>query len=250
MDNFDQLLQETINTPGLLGVSDIDDERKQFEADHPKGPAPTLLGPVQPISDRAIQLIIAFEITSEALYERLYQRPTWPQGKSGVTIGIGYDLGYVQAAQIGRDWTASLGAPAVGTLSRVCGLTGETAHQALQQVTGVTVPFSAASSVFQQTSVPRTTTETANALPGSDALSPDCMGALVSLVYNRGPSFSADGDRYTEMRAIKVDVSQKNFKDIPAQLRSMKRLWAGDPNAAGLVRRRELEALLFEQGLS
>jgi GH24 family phage-related lysozyme (muramidase) len=250
MDNFDQLLQETINTPGLLGVSDIDDERKQFEADHPTGPAPTLLGPVQPISDRAIQLIIAFEITSEALYDRLYQRPTWPKGKSGVTIGIGYDLGYVQAAQIGRDWTASLGAPAVGTLSRVCGLTGETAHQALQQVTGVTVPFSAASSVFQQTSVPRTTTETANALPGSDALSPDCMGALVSLVYNRGPSFSADGDRYTEMRAIKADVSQKNFKDIPAQLRSMKRLWASDPNAAGLVRRRELEALLFEQGLS
>jgi GH24 family phage-related lysozyme (muramidase) len=117
-------------------------------------------------------------------------------------------------------------------------------------VTGVSVPFSAASAVFQQTSVPRTTAETANALPGSDALSPDCMGALVSLVYNRGPSFSADGDRYTEMRAIKTDVMQKRFADIPAQLRSMKRLWAGDPNAAGLVRRRELEALLFEQGLS
>ena len=250
MDNFDQLLQETINTPGLLGVSDIDDERKQFEADHPTGPAPTLLGPVQPISDRAIQLIIAFEITSEALYDRLYQRPTWPKGKSGVTIGIGYDLGYVQAAQVGRDWTASLGAPAVRTLSLVCGLTGEAAHQALQKVTAVDVPFAAASAVFEQTSVPRTTAETAGALPGSDALSPDCLGALVSLVYNRGPSFSADGDRYTEMRAIKADVMQKNFTDIPAQLRSMKRLWEGDPNAVGLLRRRELEALLFEQGLS
>src|SRR5258708_33323102 len=111
MDNFDQLLLETINTPGLLGVSDIDDERKQFEADHPTGPAPTLLGPVRPISDRAIQLIIAFEVTSEAVYNRLYQRPTWPKGKSGVTIGIGYDLGYPAPAQIGPVWTAMLVRP-------------------------------------------------------------------------------------------------------------------------------------------
>jgi GH24 family phage-related lysozyme (muramidase) len=249
MENFDQLLLETINTPGLLGVPDIDDERKQFEADHPQAPQ-RLLGPVPTISDRAIQLIITFEITSEALYEKLYRRPTWPAGKSGVTIGIGYDLGYVQSAQVGRDWTASLGAPAVRTLSLVCGLTGEAAHQALQKVTAVDVPFAAASAVFEQTSVPRTTAETAGALPGSDALSPECLGALVSLVYNRGPSFSADGDRYTEMRAIKADVMQKNFTDIPAQLRSMKRLWEGDPNAVGLLRRRELEALLFEQGLS
>jgi GH24 family phage-related lysozyme (muramidase) len=29
----------------------------------------------------------------------------------------------------------------------------------------------------------------------------------------------------------------------------MKRLWENDPKMAGLVRRRELEALLFEQGL-
>lgn len=250
MTDFDQLLLDTINTPRLLAAPEIDDERKQFEADHPQGPPLHLLGPAPPISDRAIQLIIAFEVTSEAVYERLYRRPTWPKGKSGVTIGIGYDLGYVQAAQVARDWTASLGAPAVEVLSPVCGLTGEAAHQALQQVMSIDVPFSSASAVFQQTSVPRTTAETVGALPGSDALSTDCLGALVSLVYNRGPSFSADGDRYTEMRAIKADVMQKRFADIPGQLRSMKRLWAGNPDAAGLVRRRELEALLFEQGLS
>ncbi|MEJ0002975.1 MAG: hypothetical protein WDN30_04400 [Pararobbsia sp.] len=250
MKNFDQLLLDTIRTPELLAAPEIDEERKQFEADHPQAPAIRLLGPVTPISDRAIQLIIAFEVTSEGVYERLYRRPTWPKGNSGVTIGIGYDLGYVKAPQVDRDWTPSLGAPAVDILSEQCGLTGEAAHQALQRVTGIDVPFSAANTVFRQTSAPRYTAETAGALPGAEALSPDCLGALVSLVYNRGASFSANGDRYAEMRAIKADVSQKHFADIPVQLRAMKRLWAGNPDMAGLVRRRELEALLFEQGLA
>lgn len=63
------------------------------------------------------------------------------------------------------------------------------------------------------------------------------------------PSFGAQGDRYTEMRAIAADVANGNLADIPTQIRSMKRLWANQPNLQGLVRRRELEALLFEEGL-
>jgi GH24 family phage-related lysozyme (muramidase) len=52
------------------------------------------------------------------------------------------------------------------------------------------------------------------------------------------------------MRAIAADVASGNLADIPQQFRSMKRLWENQPNMAGLVRRRELEALLFEEGLS
>ena len=62
-------------------------------------------------------------------------------------------------------------------------------------------------------------------------------------------AFGAQGDRYTEMRAIAADVTNGKLVDIPTQIRSMKRLWANQPNLQGLVRRRELEALLFEEVL-
>jgi GH24 family phage-related lysozyme (muramidase) len=78
-------------------------------------------------------------------------------------------------------------------------------------------------------------------------LSPDCLGALVSLTYNRGPSFGNPGDRYIEMRNIKKLVETKRFADIPAEFRKMKRLW---PGTSGLQIRREREAVLFEHGLA
>lgn len=46
------------------------------------------------ISDEAKLVVIGFEVTGQAYYEKHEARPTWPQGASGVTIGIGYDLGY------------------------------------------------------------------------------------------------------------------------------------------------------------
>jgi hypothetical protein len=74
-------------------------------------------------------------------------------------------------------------------------------------------------------------------------------GALVSLVYNRGPAFNNTDARHTEMRAIRDDVASAQLDDVPHQLRLMKRLWANDSNMAGLVARRESEAVLFEEGL-
>jgi len=250
MNAFDELLSETIRTPGLLAVdASPDEERKLFEREHVP-PLPMLLD-IAPVSSRAVDMIVAFEVSSEAAYDRLYVHPVWPKGNSGVTIGIGYDIGYVNADGLAKDWTTGIGASAVATLAGACGKTGAAASQILPQMRAVTVPFAVASSVFSQTDVPRYTARTLAALPSSAAsLSPDCLGALVSLVYNRGASFGAAGDRYREMRAIRDDIQQQNLKDIPAQLRSMKRLWAGDPNMAGLVRRRELEAVLFEQGLA
>jgi hypothetical protein len=51
----------------------------------------------------------------------------------------------------------------------------------------------------------------------------------------------------TEMRAIRDAVVGGRFADIPAQLRSMERLW---PVGNGLRARREREAKLFEAGLA
>ena len=50
--------------------------------------------------------------------------------------------------------------------------------------------------------LPEYAARTRSALPNTGPLAPESFGALVSLVYNRGASFAAAGDRYAEMRAI------------------------------------------------
>ena len=45
------------------------------------------------ISQAAIDLIVREEVSGKEVYERNYRRPEWPGGSSGVTIGIGYDVG-------------------------------------------------------------------------------------------------------------------------------------------------------------
>lgn len=248
MTAFDTLLGQTRGSAGMFQNAASNEERKQFDAEYPVT-LPTRRDALPPISDKAADLILTFEVSSADAYSRLYQHPVWPKGQSGVTIGIGYDCGYVTSTQISNDWTKGLGQDAVTALSPICGLTGNAAQQALAGVQSVVVPFDAANAVFRNVTLQRTTGQVIHALPNAAKLSPDCLGALVSLVYNRGASFSLQGDRYQEMRAIAADVQNNQLQDIPAQLRSMKRLWQNDPNMAGLVRRRELEALLFEQGL-
>jgi GH24 family phage-related lysozyme (muramidase) len=203
------------------------------------------------ISEKAIQMIVGFEVTSEAYYTKEYTHPTWPQGQSGVTIGIGYDVGYVAEQDLRSDWAGLLDDATLTALVPACGVKGTGAKPVCASLqTTVTVPWTAANTVFRARSIPAYTVSTIHALPRAAQLSPDCLGALVSLVYNRGPSFNADGDRYAEMRAIRDDIASGALTDIPTQLRSMKRLWQGDPAAAGLVARRETEAQLFEAGLS
>jgi GH24 family phage-related lysozyme (muramidase) len=76
---------------------------------------------------------------------------------------------------------------------------------------------------------------------------PDRLGALVSLTYNRGASYDTPGARYKEMRNIKSHMTAEDFERIPGDIRAMKRLW---PGVAGLRKRREREARLFEQGFA
>lgn len=199
-------------------------------------------------SQAAIDLIVAEEVTSKATYQKFYQSPTWPGGASGVTIGIGYDCGYSTADQIDADWSAHLPVEMVEALQAVAGIKGSPAYSHAHEMHGVVVvPFDAAMAVFQGRDMPKWEGIVARALPNTDKLKPDSFGALVSLSYNRGASFSNVGDRYREMRAIHDDMANLRFADIPAQFESMKRLW---PNMAGLRNRRDHEAALFARGLA
>lgn len=198
-------------------------------------------------SEKAIALIVSFEVTSQAFYEAKYRSTIWPEGSSGVTIGIGYDVGYVTKAQLTADWASLLPAEMIAKLATACGVKGIPARAlAASLKSSVDVPWAAANTVFRQKNMPAYSAEVVRALPNTDRLSGDSFGALVSLTFNRGASYSRPGDRYREMRAIKAHMASGNLAAIPNEIRGMKRLW---PTVNGLKRRRDAEAALFAEGL-
>lgn len=202
------------------------------------------------ISRASFDLIVEEEVSGQQAYERKYIHPEKPGGASGVTVGIGYDCGYYTAAQIRQDWGGHIPPDMVEALASCAGIKGDAAYAACDRVKSlVSVPWDAAIAVFSNVSIPKYLVATRKGLPNFDLLGPDCRGALLSLVYNRGASFSTPGDRYTEMRAIRAAMVSKSFAAIPAQLRSMKRLWT-TKSVRGVASRREHEAKLFEQGLA
>jgi uncharacterized protein (TIGR02594 family) len=239
----DKLKRTAFMTSKIASIRWIDSAPTTSKAQFGETPSPSK------ISKAAFDLIVESEVSSKALYEKRFRGPTWPGFQSGVTIGIGYDVGQTGATELQNDWNSVIPDPMLAALRSAVGITGPAARERTQQLKGqVDVPFDAAIKVHSDRVIPRWVAIVEKALgPNTSLLSPDCLGALVSLTYNRGPSFSKAGDRYTEMRAIKECVANKKFSEIPAQFRSMKRLW---PSTSGLPPRREQEARLFEQGLA
>ncbi len=192
-----------------------------------------------------LEWIVKFEISSEAYYNRHLKHPTWPGGASGVTIGIGYDLGYVSAAQMRRDWGGKIADADVEILEKVCRLKAEDARAKLRLVSikSVAVSFESASQVFYFSSLPTYAAKCLKAYPGVEQLPADAQAALLSLVFNRGTRKS--GTTRREMKAIEPLVATGDLDGIAQQILSMKRLWEGR-GLDGLLRRREHEAALVE----
>jgi GH24 family phage-related lysozyme (muramidase) len=203
-----------------------------------------------PISQSAVDLIVAFEVGSKEAYNRKYQKPVLPGGNSGITIGIGYDLGYCMPEWLQADWDGLLMPLEIAVLSTLLGVKGDQARPKLAEAQKVVVPWQLAEEQFQKRAVPNWIAETLEKLPReASRLSPEALGALVSLTYNRGASYRASGDRYLEMRRIYSHIESQALEKIPSEIRAMKRLWVGNPSLRGLLIRRDAEALLFERGL-
>lgn len=193
------------------------------------------------ISDSARKLLLEFEVGGgETYYNARLKRPTWPGVASGVTIGIGYDLGYNSAAVMRSDWSALPWAD-TERLAAVCGIKGSAAKPAAARVKDIVIPWGMALEVFEVVTIPKFASHTRHAFPGSEKLHPDAFGGLLSLVFNRGASLI--GPSRAEMRGIAGLVGRKNYRAIAEQIRAMKRLW---PGVRGLLRRREAEAALIE----
>ncbi len=196
------------------------------------------------ISARAHDLLVRFEVSSKARYEARYRAPIWPKGSSGVTIGIGYDIGYTSADVLKDDWQGLIPAAAIAKLSDACGKKGGDAEVLVAFFSDIDVPWAAAAAQLQRMQK-FVAGETLHSFPAARDLSDDAFGALVSLVYNRGGSLRSSPsdrlDRRREMRAIRQLLQDGRSAEVPAQIRAMTRLWAGNAEARGLLDRRELD---------
>lgn len=198
------------------------------------------------ISKAALDLIIAEEVSSKAYYEKRYQHFDWPKGASGPTVGIGYDCGYCTPGEIREDWAGLLAPEQIDVLVEASGIKGKKAGAWVRDNKGrVTIPYVVAQRQFHEREMAKWISRVETELENTDKLSPDALGALVSLAYNRG-SFNARGSRRREMLEIKQHMADERFELIPDCIRSMKRLWSP---SSGLIRRRDREANLFLQGL-
>lgn len=206
------------------------------------------------LSPAALRLVLDYEVGGgEDYYNARLRHPSWPGGESGVTIGIGYDLGYTPRARFLGDWHA-MDDDDRARLAAVIGIRGLKARERVKEVRDILITWQLAFDVFQAQTVPFWISQTQAAFPGLDSLPADAAGALVSLVFNRGPAM--EGDRRREMVRIRSYVLENAkcrnaecrnacLAGIAKQLRAMKRLWYGQ-GLEGLLRRRDAEAALVE----
>jgi hypothetical protein len=196
------------------------------------------------ISDKALSLILNYEVGGgESYYNKFLYRPTWPGLNSGVTIGIGYDLGYTNLQSFKAAWATKINPSNIIRLARTLSVRGRSAKELIPGIKDIKIPWQHALSVFKSNTIPIYTNQTNKAFPGADRLHPDAYGALVSLVFNRGSDLT--GSRRVEMKNIRSLVPSKNYKAIANEIRKMKRLWI-NAGADGLLKRREDEAKLVE----
>jgi hypothetical protein len=198
-------------------------------------------------SPRAVLLIVTEEDGDQDYYLKTEQHFDWPGGSSGPTVGVGYDCGYETPESIRADWGPFVDA---ATLAALIGASGHRGSDGARYVAvhrhAITIPWDVALKQFQAHELPKWELITATHLPNTDKLSGDSFGALVSLTYNRGPSYDLPGQRFSEMRNIKAHMAAQRFDLIPNEFLSMRRLW---PKGGDLWNRRGHEAVLFRDGL-
>lgn len=199
------------------------------------------LPPTPDISPAGMQLIYDFEVGGgKSYYNRFLVHPEWPGAASGITIGVGYDLGYNSAKVIRQDWAD---ADEVDELATAAGITGQRARAILGNFRQISIDWPAADGVFRGVTLARFYELTRRTYPGLDKLRPNAQAALLSLVFNRGSSLVGGNRR--EMRTIRGLVPSADYDGIASEIRSMERIWRGTAVGAGLIRRREAEAKLL-----
>jgi len=202
------------------------------------------------VPDHIIDYMIYKEVTSQAYYEKAYKTASWPEGRSGITIGIGYDLGHSDKKKVDKDWQGRVSDAMLTHMKKYCGVTGENAQSKLKQAKKeILIPWDIAHDVFIEVDIKEYSAKLPTILQHCDLLSDTCFGVLISLSHNRGINgYNNDGnDRYIEMVNIREHMADKEFNKIPDEIRDMNRLYT---DSKGLMLRRNEEADMFEEGLN
>jgi len=203
------------------------------------------------LNDKSLNLILEFEVGGdENYYNKFLKNPTWPGEQSGVTIGVGYDCGYVNKSEFSEDWK-DLPKEIFNRLYKVVGIKGYQAKELIRGLKDIVIPWDLALKVFMNKTVNKFYNLSKNTFINFDKLPEDAKGGIVSLVFNRGNSL--EGDRRREMKAIYDIMKQnENFNkeilfQIAEQIRKMKRIWIGGSIEKGMSRRRDAEAKIIEE---
>jgi len=170
---------------------------------------------------------------------------------SGVTIGYGDDLQFKSIEEFRGDWIGRLHPTVVTRLEAAVGKNHREAAALCPTFKDIRITHDEALGQFTECAVPRQFVKTRTAFgAGFDRLPADAKGALVSVVFNRGPGMT--GPRRVEMRAIvellrhfeEGEADEKTtLLGIYHQVLSMRRLW---PEGGDLYRRRQAEAWLIK----
>lgn len=187
--------------------------------------------------------VINFESGGESYYNKALKRVCWPGGASGLTIGIGADLGYMSREEFEKYFSKYFNEEQSSRLKSVIGLKGAIAKSKLTSVKDIELNWENAMEAFIEWTLPKFWRLSNVLWSGLDQLKEKAQVALVSIVFNRGSS--TKGSSRAEMRNIKSLVVKKDYKGIASEIRSMKRLWVGK-NLDGLIKRREQEAKMVE----
>src|ERR1051325_3989758 len=131
---------------------------------------------MEPLTEKAKNLIFQYEVID--------QPSDWPGGDSGITIGLGYDLGYESAGDFQNDWAPLLSAGDFTTLTQVVGLKGTEAKAKAPSLKTIKIKSSETETAFLERSVPKYQKLTQPVIPGVDALPAGAQGAHSTLVSN------------------------------------------------------------------
>ncbi|NUP05371.1 MAG: hypothetical protein HOW73_04850 [Polyangiaceae bacterium] len=235
---------------------------KEAEWDPPPEPE---LPPGAEFSSPTGRLIAAWEHGGgdiKAVRKQYDPLPHWPGGKSGLTIGMGYDLRYQSGTKLRKDFgnvltpaeIAKLDAytPQINAKGKQVPPQKKASKAAVTATADVEVRYKDAVKVFEDTVLPRYQEEAYNTFPGLKDMDPYTQAAVVSMVYNRGSSIPKKTKkkkqplRRTHFLEIKEAVVKKDILAIAATLRKMKAEHTKKSTKAGLRRRRESEAKMIE----
>ncbi len=183
--------------------------------------------------------------------ETVQLHPYWPKGMSGVTIGIGWDLGYHSISELHRAW-ADLGDGNLHQLDIAAGKKGAAAQSLMSHLRSINVPTDVSKQVLADALQTYYYPFVTSHFSGLTKLPAEAQLVLISLVFNRGIStghepdwrFAKEVDSRWEFRELRKDVQDGDLYAIYTHLGTMKRLWEASAGLGLRIRRRDEQALI------